>query len=73
MSASNTCDKCKQYNQHSIHDKHGSCALIADINDVGERALSTDKAYAWDYEGYRAGTYVGIKFGCIHWEKKNET
>lgn len=40
---------------------------------VTELALgdkTTDcKAYGWDYESYRAGVYVGPKFGCIHWVK----
>jgi hypothetical protein len=41
---------------------------MVDSNDVEVRW--PDKCYGWDYESYRAGVYVGPKFGCIHWEKK---
>lgn len=26
-----------------------------------------------DNEGYRAGVYVGPKFGCIHWAKRAQS
>lgn len=66
-----TCDKCKYYSVDSPptseYANSGACALIGDAND-GPNAI--DKCVGWNYEGYRAGVYVGPKFGCIHWEKK---
>jgi hypothetical protein len=35
-----------------------------------EMDFAPDRAYGWDYEGYRAGVYVTPKFGCIHWAKR---
>ena len=67
-----TCNKCKQYtppDAGDIKNPHaGKCALAGDINDG---PLAIDRAAGWDYEGYTAGVYVGPKFGCIHWEKRN--
>ena len=48
----------------------GSCALMGDSNDHPNR-VEADRAAGWDYEGYRAGVYVGPKFGCIHWAKRD--
>jgi len=69
-----TCDKFLHYTppEHTgpgtAYAYDGRCALMVDSNDVEER--EPDKCYGWDYKGYRAGVYVGPKFGCIHWEKK---
>jgi hypothetical protein len=65
----NTCDKCRHYtptiNPKKPHD--GKCAQMGDANFT---ANAVDRCSGWDYESYRAGVYVGPKFGCIHWEKK---
>lgn len=65
-----TCDKCQHYtpSPHAKYPNDGDCALMVDSNDVEVR--EPDRAYGWDYEGYRAGVYVSPKFGCIHWMKK---
>ena len=66
-----TCDKCAYYEQPpkfcSRHE--GSCKLMGDSNN---RDNDIDRCSGWDYEGYRAGVYVGPKFGCIHWLQKGE-
>lgn len=71
----NTCDKCKNYKpadqEHFVIDNFkfaGSCALIGDSNDQ-KMIVEENGASGWDWEGYKAGVYVGPKFGCIHWEK----
>ena len=66
-----TCDKCSHYTPPTpryFGDKNneGTCALMGDSNGV-------DSCAGWDYEGYSAGVYVGPKFGCIHWVKKETT
>lgn len=73
MTTRKTCDKCAHYSPPDnwrSDPNQGDCALMGDSND-GLNA--PDKVQGWDYEGYRAGTYVGPKFGCIHWEKKSMT
>ena len=62
-----TCDKCRQY---KVYLGYGECDLMQDSNNC--TVMQPDKAYGWDYEGYRAGVYVGPKFGCIHWLKKEK-
>lgn len=66
MSTHKTCDKCKHYSV-STYVNEGSCALMGDSN---ENPVAEDRCAGWDYESYRAGVYVGPKFGCIHWIKK---
>lgn len=71
-----TCDKCKHYSPSSSSTKGdenaGSCALIEDTNNTpGYALVAVDRVASWDYEGYRSGAYVGPKFGCIHWEKRD--
>jgi hypothetical protein len=67
----NTCDKCRHYTKSDSKSNEyrnaGRCDLMGDSADGPNDA---DKCVGWDYEGYRAGVYVGPKFGCIHWEKK---
>jgi hypothetical protein len=41
------------------------------MGDSNDSATPVDKCMGWDSESYRAGVYVGPKFGCIHWEKKS--
>ena len=66
----NTCDKCTHYtpdsNKYGINNE-GSCSLMGDIN---QRSNPVDSCSGWDTESYGAGVYVGPKFGCIHWIKK---
>ena len=69
----NTCDKCTHYTP-AHEDKYytgsvnqGKCALMGDSN-VEE--IEADRCAGWDTESYGAGVYVGPKFGCIHWIKK---
>ncbi len=76
MTRQKTCSKCEHYTP-GYPKGFGDCALMGDINEhpldysTDTRAsMQTDRAYGWDYEGYRAGVYVGEKFGCIHWLKK---
>lgn len=74
-----TCDKCKHYTppsqtmvKHYPNDANdGACSMMGDSNDV--EVTEPDRCYGWDYEGYRAGVYVGPKFGCIHWVRKDLT
>ena len=76
-----TCDRCEHYTPAKVYEhlggeraaqqkNQGGCALLGDSNDG---TADDDKAYGWDYESYRAGVYVGPKFGCIHWLKKART
>jgi hypothetical protein len=67
----NTCDQCANYKLPSgFHlTNEGSCKLMGDSN---ERDNDVDRCSGWDAEGYRAGVYVGPKFGCIHWMKKEQ-
>lgn len=77
MATRKTCDKCEHYMKDDMYQNKGSCSQMGDANDLSFDAVSkmmgdktTDcKAYGWDYESYRAGVYVGPKFGCIHWVK----
>lgn len=71
-----TCKNCRHFSSDSILvEGYGHCALMGDGNDFdfydaeSKNLAPTDRCYGWDYEGYRAGTYVGKDFGCIHWEK----
>lgn len=72
----NTCNKCQHFEQINLYKNFGQCALMGDSNelkhDYDTEKLDGDdtRAYGWDYEGYAAGVYVGQKFGCIHWLKK---
>jgi len=74
-----TCDKCQHYEPDDLYKNLGACALMGDSNDcsydyeTNMRKCAPDRAYGWDYEGYRAGVYVTPKFGCIHWLKKQPT
>lgn len=62
-----TCDKCTHYKRADWSwPNNGTCALMGDVNDGPN---TEDRAAGWDYESYRAGVYVGPKFGCIHWVK----
>ena len=68
MKTIDTCDKCRHYKKSTQPDKNrGECALMGDVNDG---PMGKTECVGWDYESYRAGVYVGPKFGCIHWEKK---
>jgi hypothetical protein len=69
MNRKNTCDKCEHYTPNQSEVVFGECALMGDCN---EGTPDNTRAYGWDYEGYSAGVYVGTKFGCIHWTKKEE-
>ena len=68
MATRNTCDKCAQYLPSEYGAFNGSCAQMGDANDYPGGEIN--KCNGWDYEGYHAGVYVGPKFGCIHWTKK---
>ena len=67
MNRKNTCDKCEHYTPDKSEVVFGDCALMGDSNDG---TPDSTRAYGWDYEGYSAGVYVGAKFGCINWTKK---
>lgn len=74
MSKRNTCDKCKNYTQNewqkdSMWKNAGQCALIGYSGDFPHK-VDVDKVAGYDYEGYSGGAYVGPKFGCIHWARK---
>lgn len=74
MALKKICSGCKHYTQSdSPEDENyqfaGRCELMGDANSQTPR-VSEDRASGWDYEGYAAGVYVGPKFGCIHWMKK---
>lgn len=62
-----TCGKCEHYTPDKHDEGFGDCALMGDAN---EGVTDNTRAYGWDYEGYSAGVYVGVNFGCIHWMKK---
>jgi len=65
-----TCDKCAHYTPSRFprtSPHNGKCDLMGDSNDG---PTFVDGCKGWDSESYRAGVYVGPKFGCIHWEKK---
>ena len=70
MATRKTCDKCIEYTPGKSAVYEGSCAQMGDANDY--RGGEINKCNGWDYEGYRAGVYVGPKFGCIHWTKKEK-
>ena len=70
-----TCDKCQHYTPTDApnlagYANAGCCALIGDSNDNPDERVAVDRVAAWDRDSYRAGAYVGPKFGCIHWAKK---
>jgi hypothetical protein len=72
-----TCKTCRNFVTDELIDKSfGTCLLMGDANDYDfysdKTTLKpwTDRCYGWDYESYKAGTYVGENFGCIHWEKR---
>ena len=71
----NTCKTCRNFCADSTYVGFGSCLLMGDANEFyftpKERTAELDRCYGWDIESYRAGTYVGENFGCIHWEKLN--
>jgi hypothetical protein len=63
------CGKCEHYTPAKWDEGFGDCDLMDDANDGKP---DSTRAYGWDYEGYRAGVYVGVNFGCIHWMKKEQ-
>jgi hypothetical protein len=63
------CGKCEHYTPDEYKVGFGDCALTGYVNDG---MTDSTRAYAWDYEGYSAGVYVGVNFGCIHWMKKEQ-
>jgi len=70
-----TCDKCQHFTPSDTYSNLGNCAKAEYVGDASldfktGRKGEDDKLYAWDAEGYQAGAYVGVKFGCIHWERK---
>jgi hypothetical protein len=67
MTKQKTCDKCAHYAPAKWNKGFGDCDLMGDAN---EGIWDTTHAYGWDCESYRAGVYVGEKFGCIHWLKQ---
>jgi hypothetical protein len=70
----NTCDACKHYTPSDLPyvwaKNCGVCELTdrSDSNNPG--FYMADDAIAAACEGGGAWTYVGPKFGCIHWSKK---
>ena len=68
------CENCKHWTRDpvSLLEAHGDCALMEDSNDVSLKSLDDARVYAWDYEGYTAGTYVGKNFLCMHFQSKGE-
>lgn len=75
MATVKTCDKCSHYTPTDSPDLSsyvfaGSCSLMGDSNDQSP-VVAADRAAGWDSESYRAGVYVGPKFGCIHWARKD--
>ncbi len=69
MASRKTCDKCANYISSNLDSVEGECNLMGDSN---EGINDIYHCSGWDYEGYRAGVYVGPKFGCIHWIKKEK-
>jgi hypothetical protein len=63
----NTCDKCAHYTPDPHKKNEGSCSLMGDIN---QRSNPIDGCSGWDMESYSAGVFVGPKFGCIHWIRR---
>ena len=63
------CGKCENYTPSKWDEGFGDCDLMDDANDGKP---DNTRAYGWDYEGYSAGVYVGVNFGCIHWMKKEQ-
>jgi len=83
MASRKTCDKCchfkgPQNNYGSAYKAgFGVCSrAFVDDNDMGYDSKPEDYdlevVYTWDGESYVSGAYVGPKFGCIHWEKKEQ-
>ena len=71
MTSRKTCDKCAEYTPSKYGAFNGKCAQMGDANDYADGEIN--KCNGYDYEGYAAGVYVGPKFGCIHWVKKEKT
>ena len=72
----NTCKTCRNFCANDFVAKgFGNCLMMNDANDYDFYNSNPilkphlDRCYGWDYESYKAGTYVGENFGCIHWEK----
>lgn len=68
MDKRNTCDRCVHYTPSTYPEDDdfqyaGACALMGDSGDAPN---AIDRCSGWDYESYKAGVYVGPKFGCIH-------
>lgn len=76
MTTRKTCDKCARFVPDDLYSDVGECPLMGDSNalsynrDTKKLGVDETRAYGWDYEGYCAGVYVGLKFGCIHWIKQ---
>jgi hypothetical protein len=78
----NTCDTCKNWSTdaeswkgsqfYEKYKEQGECSLFGDINQFNDAPPRNDVCYGWDYEGYSAGVTVMAKFGCIHWQKKED-
>ena len=80
----NTCDKCRYWTPEELqfspnhpaialeYKDQGECALFGDINNYPRGAPRNDICYGSDYESYAASVVVMAKFGCIHWEKKDD-
>lgn len=82
----NLCGNCqhfKSYSGESIYrDGWGLCRWITDQNEDapyehryrGELGTeSSQKAVAWDCEGYSAGLHVHVDFGCVEWTASSTT
>jgi hypothetical protein len=80
-----TCDQCKFWTPEDLQFSHrfpeisakykdqGDCAMFGDVNNFNDGPASrNDVCYGSDYESYKASVVVMAKFGCIHWEKKND-
>jgi len=69
------CGSCRHFTQDDCDENIGNCDLTLDYNNYFTASDSShtpdDRIFGWDYEGYSAGAYVGVKFGCIHWETVN--
>jgi hypothetical protein len=69
------CGSCRHFTQDDCDKNIGNCDLTLDYNDYFTTSdlshTPDDRIFGWDYEGYSAGAYVGVKFGCIHWETVN--
>jgi hypothetical protein len=64
------CKNCVSFETKEKNGKFGSCynEKLAYGEEVKDR--KDDMLIYYDYESYDAGFYVGINFGCIHWEGK---